>query len=90
MISKLIKTDTNRQRLYVGIVVVGFGWFLYQVSDLLHDHSTWSELAKPAEFAEIVKTLGSALLTIGGAFGIRPPGTQVIPPITVDDSEDSQ
>ncbi len=89
MISKVITTDKNRQRLYLGVAIAGFGLFLYQVSDLLADHSTWSEIAAPASVGEIAKLLGGAILTSLAALGYRLPGTPAAIPVPVSNDTDA-
>lgn len=52
------------------LLLVGAAVFLYQLGEIISAHSTWSELAQPAAFGEIIKLAGSVIGMTLGAAGI--------------------
>jgi hypothetical protein len=86
VLSKIVTTHERRQTVYWGVLIVGGGLFMYQMSDLLAEHSTWADVVQPAGVADILKTLGGAIVAVGGALGIRLPGASAPAPPADQDS----
>lgn len=57
------------QTLSKSLIVAGLALFLYQLGELLGNHSTWSELSTPGAIGEFVKLGGGVLLAVVGALG---------------------
>lgn len=59
------------QKFSWSLLVAGVLLFLFQVSDVIQDHSTWSELVQPVNAAEIMRTFAAVGLAITGALGVQ-------------------
>ncbi len=63
------------QKVAWSLVLAGVGLFLYQLGELLTQHTAWAELREPASVGEVVKIAAFAVLAVLGALGVKlPPG----------------
>lgn len=63
----------NKDRGLALVVLAGLTGVLYQLQEILQQHSTWTDFRTPAGVGEIIFAVFCGLVAVGAALGIDLP-----------------